>query len=59
MTKIPTWDDLPTWGDVFKEKPEDQLRREVFSVRSSWWAVGKSEKEIVEEAIRRLKEDHD
>ena len=51
-----TWNSLPTWKQVFEPKPEDVLRLEVLSVRASWWSVGKSEKDIVQEAIRRLNE---
>jgi len=62
--KIATWDSLHqsacatiqaqiddatvTWSDVFNAPPLWILK-----VRASWWAVGKSDKEIVAEAKRR------
>lgn len=62
---FPTFDSLaqaavnqmPTWEKHFAESSMlIAFRLKVASVEASWWAVGKTQREIESEAARRLQE---
>jgi hypothetical protein len=54
---LPGWDSLPTWGEL-ADNANNQIdfQIETLSVRASWSAADMSDKEIANEAMRRLME---
>ncbi|MEZ4861392.1 MAG: hypothetical protein R3C14_08800 [Caldilineaceae bacterium] len=52
-----SWDLVSGWDKVFKAaETEIAYKLEIASVTASGWAMGRSNKEIEDEAKRRLKE---
>lgn len=53
---IPGWEALPTWGDVFAEAEFNiAVTLEIANVRMSFWAIDKSDQEIMGKVRENLK----
>lgn len=53
---LPTWEQIfnQAKGEIDRQLIQPAIEREILNVRASWWAVGKSDGEIMAEAKERL-----
>jgi hypothetical protein len=46
----------PTWGEIFaKSELQQAINLEVLNVRASGWAMGRTDKEILDKAVKNLR----